>query len=56
VIAGGLTAENVADAIAETDPFAVDICSGVEASPGKKDRQQLNALMNAVRSTRKHRA
>ncbi len=52
VIAGGLTAENVADAIAETDPFAVDICSGVEAIPGKKDRQRLNALMNAVRGTR----
>jgi phosphoribosylanthranilate isomerase len=56
VIAGGLTAENVAVAIAQTDPFAVDICGGVEASPGKKDRQQLNALMNAVRSARTHRA
>jgi phosphoribosylanthranilate isomerase len=56
VIAGGLTPDNVADAIAQTDPFAVDICSGVEARPGKKDRQQLNALMNAVKSTRKHRA
>jgi phosphoribosylanthranilate isomerase len=55
VIAGGLTADNVADAIAATDPFAVDICSGVEASPGKKDRRRLNALMNSVRSTRNHR-
>ncbi len=55
VIAGGLTAENVADAIAETDPFAVDICSGVEASPGKKDRKRLNAVMSAVRRTRKYR-
>jgi phosphoribosylanthranilate isomerase len=55
VIAGGLTAENVADAIAETDPFAVDICSGVESSAGKKDRRRLNALMSAVRRTRKHR-
>jgi phosphoribosylanthranilate isomerase len=54
-IAGGLTAENVADAIAETDPFAVDICSGVESSAGKKDRRRLNALMNVVRGTRKHR-
>ncbi|MGC1685362.1 MAG: phosphoribosylanthranilate isomerase [Candidatus Acidiferrales bacterium] len=56
VIAGGLTPENVADAIAATDPFAVDICSGVEASPGKKDRQRLYALMDAVRSGREHLA
>ncbi len=55
VIAGGLTADNVADAIAATDPFAIDICSGVEASPGKKDRRRLNALMKAIRSARNHR-
>lgn len=53
VIAGGLTPDNIADAIAKTDPFAVDICSGVEASPGKKDRQRLDALMDAVRGARK---
>jgi phosphoribosylanthranilate isomerase len=56
VIAGGLTPENVADAIAATDPFAVDICSGVESSPGKKDRERLNAFMHAVRSAREHQA
>jgi phosphoribosylanthranilate isomerase len=53
VIAGGLTPENIADAIAETEPFAVDICRGVEASPGKKDPVRLKALMNAVDRAKK---
>lgn len=37
VLAGGLTPENVTDAIAAVDPFAVDVSTGVEAEPGEKD-------------------
>lgn len=47
-LAGGLTPENVAEAIFSVRPYAVDVCSGVEASPGKKDRAKIKALMRAV--------
>jgi len=50
-IAGGLNAENVAEAIRVARPYAVDICSGVEsASPRKKDAKKIAALMAAVRA------
>ncbi|HEV2289589.1 MAG TPA: phosphoribosylanthranilate isomerase [Candidatus Acidoferrales bacterium] len=50
IVAGGLTAENVAEAIRKTEPFAIDICSGVEKRPGKKDARKLKLLMAAVQS------
>jgi phosphoribosylanthranilate isomerase len=50
-LAGGLTPENVAAAIRAVRPYAVDVCSGVEARPGKKDDVRVKALMNAVRQT-----
>jgi phosphoribosylanthranilate isomerase len=48
VLAGGLTAENVADAIELVRPFAVDVVSGVEAEPGRKDQAKVEAFLEAV--------
>jgi phosphoribosylanthranilate isomerase len=48
VLSGGLTAENVAAGIEAVDPWAVDVSSGVEASPGVKDPGKLRAFMAAA--------
>jgi phosphoribosylanthranilate isomerase len=48
ILAGGIRPDNVAQAIAETSPFAIDVASGVEARPGKKDPVAMRALMRAV--------
>ncbi len=53
ILAGGITPENVARAIAEVDPFAVDVSSGVEAHPGKKDPVRIRAFMRAVESAQR---
>jgi phosphoribosylanthranilate isomerase len=49
-LAGGLSPENVARAIAQVHPYAVDACSSLEASPGQKDAQRMNAFVRAVRN------
>jgi phosphoribosylanthranilate isomerase len=49
ILAGGLRAENVADAIREAEPFGLDVCSGVEQRPGTKDAKKVKRLMAAVR-------
>ena len=45
-----ITPENVADAIRIVRPYAVDVASGVEASPGKKDVEKMRRFIDAVRS------
>ena len=49
ILSGGLTPDNVADAIATVRPFAVDVASGTEAEPGRKDPDKLEAFAAAVR-------
>ena len=48
ILSGGLTADNVADGIAATRPFAVDVASGTEASPGVKDPEKVRAFIEAA--------
>ncbi len=48
ILAGGLDAQNVGRAMAEARPYAVDVCSGIESRPGKKDARKMSALFRAV--------
>jgi len=48
ILAGGLRADNVGEAIRQLKPYAVDVCSGVEQSPGRKDPVKLREFMNEV--------
>ena len=51
ILSGGLTPDNVSQAIAAADPFAVDTASGTEAEPGRKDPDKLVAFFRAVETT-----
>ena len=49
-VAGGLNPENVAEVIREADPYAVDVASGVESQPGKKDPKKVEAFIRNAKN------
>lgn len=50
ILAGGISSENVESAILNAKPDAVDLCSSVEESPGKKDHQKLRTFFNTLKT------
>lgn len=51
ILSGGITSENVAEAIRTVSPYAIDVSSGVESSPGIKDARKVKQLFDAIRKT-----
>lgn len=51
-LAGGLSVENIAEAITAVEPYAVDACSHLESAPGKKDNERVRAFIAAARRAR----
>ncbi|MBT3924211.1 MAG: phosphoribosylanthranilate isomerase [Nitrospina sp.] len=50
ILAGGLTPRNIRQAISQARPYGVDVCSGVEKSPGIKDPEKVRAFLNNIKS------
>lgn len=53
ILAGGITKQNAVRAIRTARPFAIDVCSGVERSPGTKDRKKMQELLASVERQRR---
>ena len=53
ILAGGLTPNNVRQAIQRIQPYGVDVCSGVESQPGIKDHQKMQTFLKNVKAERK---
>jgi phosphoribosylanthranilate isomerase len=51
-LAGGLSLQNIEDAITSVDPYGVDACSGLEETPGKKNHQRMRAFIETIRSVK----
>ena len=51
IIAGGLTSDNVSDVVNTLHPYGVDVASGVESSPGRKDYEKMRRFIEAVQRT-----
>ncbi|MEO8650559.1 MAG: phosphoribosylanthranilate isomerase, partial [Acidobacteriota bacterium] len=50
-LAGGISPENVRQAIEVVDPFAIDVCSSIESSPGRKDPEKMKRLFKNAKRT-----
>jgi phosphoribosylanthranilate isomerase len=54
ILAGGLDASNIAEAIAVVRPWGVDACSRIESAPGKKDRKKMTEFLQAAMAAAVH--